>query len=172
MSPGESGALLALLQNSEGDTLSGPKLRGTQIEGSKTPRGKDWRQICRAKFWTPQSAPCKVLDPSNFLEQCNMCPAFSWKYSYGGLNIQKNLLQIKFSLVFLRLYLYTQEKMFHVTVPLRRRKRQTELTFVYVIKLRYRCKSYPKFNCLFSSACSISVIWNMPSGVPQIPLCV
>ena len=41
MSPLESGAHIALLQNSAGHTLKGPKLSRTHIEESKTQRGKD-----------------------------------------------------------------------------------------------------------------------------------
>ena len=37
-------------------TMRGPKLRGPQIEGSKTPRDKLVFIICPAEFWTPQSA--------------------------------------------------------------------------------------------------------------------
>ena len=45
------------------ETMS-PKLRGAQIEGSKTPRGKFAFNICPAEFWTPQPLPCGFLDPS------------------------------------------------------------------------------------------------------------
>ena len=41
MSPLESGAHIALLQNSVGHTLKGPKLSRTHIEESEMPRGKD-----------------------------------------------------------------------------------------------------------------------------------
>ena len=34
------------------------------------------------------------------LEQRTVCPAFSWRHSYGGLNIHKNYLKIKFSLFY------------------------------------------------------------------------
>ena len=48
-----------------------------------------------AEFWTPQSVPRWVF------VQCNVCPAFSWRHSYTGLNTYKNHLTIRFSLFFL-----------------------------------------------------------------------
>ena len=47
-----------------GHTLRGPKLREAQLEGSKTLRGKFAFTLCPAEFWTPQSVPRGVLDPS------------------------------------------------------------------------------------------------------------
>ena len=80
------------LQNSAGHTLRGPKLRAAQLEGSKTPRGKFAFNLCPAEFWTPQSVPRRVL------EQCNVCPAFSWRHSYGGQETHKNHLKLRLSL--------------------------------------------------------------------------
>ena len=64
MSPKLRGAQVALLQNSAGHRLMGPKLCGAQVEGSKTPRGKLAFNICPAEFWTPQPLPRGFLDPS------------------------------------------------------------------------------------------------------------
>ena len=93
MSPKLCRAQVALLQNSAGHRLRGPKLCGAQIERSKTLRGKFAFNICPAEFWTPQPLPCGFLDPSTcaprsfgamqpvprgVLEQCNLCPAEFW----------------------------------------------------------------------------------------------
>ena len=64
MSPKFRGAQVALLQNSAGHRLKGPKLCGAQVEGSKTARGKFAFNICPAEFWTPQPLPRRFLDPS------------------------------------------------------------------------------------------------------------
>ena len=106
MSPWESGAHVALLQNSAGHTLRGPKLRRAQLEGSKTPRGKF---------------------------AFNVCPAFSWRHIFGGLDIHKNHLTIWFSVYFKGyfckplsfqrsiqpIWQFFREKIFHGTVPLK-----------------------------------------------------
>ena len=47
-----------------GHRLKGPKNPRAKVEGSKTLRGKYWRQICPAEFWTPQPVPRRVLDLS------------------------------------------------------------------------------------------------------------
>ena len=89
MSPRESGAHVALLQNS----------------GLHTPRGKFAFNLCPAKFWTLQSAPAKFWSPESVprgvLEQCNMCRAFSWRHSYRGLNVKKNHLKLEVRYFFL-----------------------------------------------------------------------
>ena len=58
---------IELLRNAAGQTLMGPKLRGAQIEGSKTLWSKDGRKICPQsfeplnlppeEFWAAQSGP-------------------------------------------------------------------------------------------------------------------
>ena len=63
MSPKLRGAQVALLQNSAGHRLRGPKLCGAQIEGSKTPRGEFAFNIGHAEMWTPQPLPRGFLDP-------------------------------------------------------------------------------------------------------------
>ena len=69
ISPKLRGAQVALLQNSAGHRLRGPKLCGAQVEGSKTPRRKFAFIICPAEFWTPQPLPRGFLDPSTCAPQ-------------------------------------------------------------------------------------------------------
>ena len=61
--------------------FEGSKLHGAQIEGSKTPQGKFAINLWPTKFWTPQSAPRGVLDPSICAPQSfgplKVCPAES-----------------------------------------------------------------------------------------------
>ena len=88
------GAQVALLQNSVGHRLKGPKLRGEKVEGSKTLHGKYWRQICPVEFWTPHPVPRRVLDPltctpRGVLEQCNLCPAECWRHSFRDQHITR-----------------------------------------------------------------------------------
>ena len=72
MSPCESGAQSTLLESSAGHTLrSSLNLRPTE-------------------FGTFQSVAHKIL------EQCNVCPAFSWRHSYGGLTATKIMSKLDF----------------------------------------------------------------------------
>ena len=83
MSPSESGAHVALLQNSAGRTSKALKFRGATIYCKFAPQSFRAFKVRPAELWSLQSAPRGVL------EQCNMCPAFKWRHSYGGQNIHK-----------------------------------------------------------------------------------
>ena len=63
MSPWESGAHVALLQNSAGRTSKAPLFRGAHFEGSKTPRAKFAVNFCPAEFWSLRSAPRRNIEP-------------------------------------------------------------------------------------------------------------
>ena len=76
MSPKFFGAKVAMLQNSGGNRLRGPKLCGVKVEGSKTPRGKCAFNLCPVEFWTPQPLPHG--------KQCNLGP-----WSFGDIVLQK-----------------------------------------------------------------------------------
>ena len=71
---------------------------GTKTEGSINPRANmpsifappsyGAIVLCPLEFWTPQSLPSGVL------EQCNLCPAMSWKHRcQGQKKQQKNYLK-------------------------------------------------------------------------------
>ena len=66
------------VQNSAGHRLRGPKLHWTNL----TPIIAPWifgpPNLHSSNFWTPQSAPRRVL------EQCNARPANSQRYSFMG----------------------------------------------------------------------------------------
>ena len=104
MSPWESGDMLhcsktlrgALwrLHNSVGPTLKAPKFRGAKIDCKFSPQSFRAFKVRPAELWSLQSAPRGVL------EQCNVCPAFSWRHSYGDQNTHKNHLKNWFSVFF------------------------------------------------------------------------
>ena len=62
-------AHVALLQNSAGHTLRGPQLRGAKNNGKFAPQSFGPLILRPAEFWTPQSVPRQVLDPSNCAPQ-------------------------------------------------------------------------------------------------------
>ena len=68
LSPKLRKAKVTLLQNSTGQNLRVQTLR-TKVEGSKTLRGKYWRQIRPAEFWTPALRSFGLL---------NLCPGEFW----------------------------------------------------------------------------------------------
>ena len=82
------------------------KLRGAHLEGSKSQQGAERGVQNSASKFAPRSirplnTRRRVSDPSKWarrvLEQCNMCPTFSWRHSYGDKISQKNPLKLKFS---------------------------------------------------------------------------
>ena len=103
-----------------------PKLRGANLPSIFAPRSFGPLNLRPAEFWTPQSVPRGVL------EQCNVCPAFSWRHSYGGLNIHKKSSNVYFSYFFAGYFCkplsfqrsiqpiwpFVKKKIFHGTVPL------------------------------------------------------
>ena len=104
MSPWKSGPHIVFVQNSAGALL---RLYNSAGRTSKAPKfcvakfdckfaSGSFRafKMCPAELWILQSAP------SGGLMQCNMCPAFSWRHSYGGQNTHKNHLKLGFVLFF------------------------------------------------------------------------
>ena len=97
------------LYNSAGHTLKALQFRGAHFKGSKFLPGKDWckftpqsfraSDVPRTELWSLWSASRGVL------EQCNVCPAFSWRHSYGGQGAHKNHLKLRFSLFFKVIFL-------------------------------------------------------------------
>ena len=83
MFPWESRTHVALLQNSAGRTLKAPKFCGAKIDCKFALRSFRAFKVRPEELWSLWNAPRRVL------EQCNMCPAFSWRHSYGGQIINK-----------------------------------------------------------------------------------
>ena len=87
-----------------------PKLHGAHLEGSIIPRDALQRlhNSVGRKFIANLPPSFKAFEgrlvelcslwsaPRGVLEQCNMCPAFSWKQSYGGLDTHTNILYLGF----------------------------------------------------------------------------
>ena len=104
MSSWKSGAHVALLKNPAGALLrlynfagrtsKAPKFRGAKNDCKFAPQSFRACKVRPAELWSLQSVPCGVL------EQCNVCPAFSWRHSYGGQNTHKNPLKLGFVIFF------------------------------------------------------------------------
>ena len=110
------------LYNSAGRTSKGPKFCGAKLDCKFAPRSFRAFEVRPVELWSLRSGPRRVL------EQCNVCPAFSWRHSYGGQNTHKNHLKIKLKVLFVNhwnfkdLYnqydIFFQTKIFHKMVPL------------------------------------------------------
>ena len=85
---------LRRLQNSAGQRLTANLSCGVLEPSKCAPRNYGAFKVCPAELWSLQSAPRGVL------EQFNVCPAFSWRHSYGGQNTHNNHLKLRFSLFF------------------------------------------------------------------------
>ena len=75
-------------------TSKAPKFRGVKVDCKFAPRIFRALEVRPAKLWSLRSAPRGVL------EQCNLCPAFSWRHSYRGHNTHKNHLKLWFVIFF------------------------------------------------------------------------